>query len=311
MEDLVPEALRQTIARVHGAAGEEWLAGLPALLADCRKRWNLELDAPFAALSFNLVVPGRRSTGAEIVLKLGVPCRELETEAAALELFDGNGAVRLLDRDTAHGVLLLERVIPGRTLGALRNDREATEIAADVMRSLRRDIPANHPFPSLIDWFGAFERLRGRFRGGTGPFPSDLIEVAEHTVLDLNDSSDDRAVLHGDLHHGNILLSQADGWVAIDPKGVVGDPGYEIGALLRNGLPARASDSAVVAILRERIAVLSDELRIPKERLAAWGFCHTVLSAVWSFEDSCNPFNELRLAKLMRGMRHPHSPRSL
>ena len=88
----IPKQLRETIERVHGEAGLQWLVALPALLSECRTRWSLNLDEPFEDLSYNLVLPGRMADGTEVVLKVGVPCLELLTEAAALSLFDGEGA---------------------------------------------------------------------------------------------------------------------------------------------------------------------------------------------------------------------------
>lgn len=131
---IIPNDLRQTVERVQGAQGRTWLAVRPALLLEFRQRWALELEQAFENLSYNFVVAGRTAQGAAIVLKLGVPCRELWTEAAALELFAGNGAVRLLNQEAACGVLLLERALPGLPLGDLRDEAEATRVAATLIR---------------------------------------------------------------------------------------------------------------------------------------------------------------------------------
>src|SRR6266851_6264861 len=95
----IPTALIQRVERVHGSAGRQWLAKLPGLVSAYCTRWSLELDQPFENLSYNLVLPGRISSSlcdgiagsTQIVLKLGVPCRELATESAALALFQGVG----------------------------------------------------------------------------------------------------------------------------------------------------------------------------------------------------------------------------
>ncbi|HEX3552030.1 MAG TPA: aminoglycoside phosphotransferase family protein [Thermoanaerobaculia bacterium] len=295
----IPKAWRETVERVHGETGRQWLATLPSLVSECRARWSLELDPPFENLSFNLVFPGRTSGGTEIVLKIGVPCRELLTEASALSLFQGAGAARLLNHDAARGILLMERVEPGTPLHKLQGDPEATSTAAALMRRLWRTPPADHSFPSLAVWFRAFDRLRNRFDGGSGPFPSDLLAQAESTLAELNASSEGHVILHGDLHHDNILFSTRRGWVAIDPKGVVGDPGYEVGPFLLNRLPPGASDPVTSAILTHRLARFSDELQIQRERLAGWAFCHAVLSALWDFEDSVEWHSALRLARVL------------
>jgi streptomycin 6-kinase len=293
----IPDDLQERIERVHGAAGRAWLAQLPALLAEHCQLWALELDPPFENLSYNLVIPGRISGGAEVVLKMGVPCRELLTEAAALKLFAGQGAVRLLADDAPRGILLLERVTPGIPLYKLQADAEATRIAADLMKRLWRAAPDAHTFPPLAVWFRAFQRLRQQFDGGTGPFPSDIITRAERVFAELNATTERQVILHGDLHHENILASEKDDWLAIDPKGICGDPGYEIGTFMLNQLPSEADTR--MKMLAQRLSIFSTELQINRARLAGWAFCHAVLSALWNFEEADDWRNTIHTAQLI------------
>lgn len=295
----VPNNLKETIERVYGEKGRQWLATLPSLLVECRQRWALELGVPFDNLSYNLVIPGRTSQGAEVVLKLGVPCRELLTEASALSLFRGRGAVRLLDHDAPRGVLLIERAMPGTPIYKLQGDAEATSTAATLMQRLWQDPPAGYSFPSLAVWFQAFARLRCRFNGESGPFPPELIAKAERAFSELHTSSGRAVILHGDLHHTNILYSARSGWVAIDPKGISGDPGYEIGSFMLNQLPAGAPDTIVREVLSRRLSIFSDELQMRRERLVRWAFCHAVLSAVWDFEESSEWSGTIHLAQML------------
>ena len=295
----LPEELKEQMVRVHGAPGRRWLADLPALLEGCRRRWSLELGEPFADLSYNFVLPARDSRGAEVVLKLAVPCRELLTEAAALTLFAGRGAVRLLDHDTARGALLLERVLPGSPLYEQSDEPAATRTAARLMRRLWREPPDRHAFPSLAVWFGAFERHRNLVAGGDAPFPPELFARAERTFLELNASSARAVILHGDLHHANILSTAGGGWVAIDPKGICGDAGYEVGTFMLNRLPPAANAGALADVLRRRLLIFSEELQIERGRLARWAFCHAVLSALWDIEESADCGRVIRLARVL------------
>lgn len=298
---MIADGLRETVERVHGESGRRWLLRLPELLRESCARWSLELDQPFENLSYNLVIPGQMSDGTEIVLKLGVPCPELTTEAAALTLFDGAGAARLLDHDAPRGILLMERVTPGTSLFKLQEGREAARTAAMLMRRLwQHNPPAEHSFPSLTIWFGAFARLRHRFDGGSGPFPAELISKAEDTFAELNATSDNHIILHGDLHHANILCSEKRGWVAIDPKGIAGDRGYEVGPFMLNKLPGNSPESETLEILDERLSIFSDELQISHERLTRWAFCHAVLSAVWDFEEGAEWGDTIRLARMLK-----------
>jgi streptomycin 6-kinase len=167
------------------------------------------------------------------------------------------------------------------------------------MRRLWRTPPAEHPFPTLPVWFSTFRKLRNKFDGGSLPFPTGLVERAEQTFAALSASSGRSVLLHGDLHHANILFSSRSGWMAIDPKGIVGDPGYEVGSFMLNRLPVEASDSALTEILARRLSIFSDELHIGRERLAGWAFCHAVLSALWDFEESTEFSGTIRLAQML------------
>ena len=110
--DPIPPDFQQTILETFGPDGAAWLERLPDLIAACERRWGLQVSAPFQ-LSYNYVAAARLANGAPVVLKLGVPNPELSAEAAALRIFNGHGAVRLLDADPGEGVLLMERLVPG------------------------------------------------------------------------------------------------------------------------------------------------------------------------------------------------------
>jgi streptomycin 6-kinase len=168
---LIPGDFARAMVELHEDNGVAWMKRLPALIADCERRWSLTILPPFANLSYNYVAPAVRTDGTEAIIKLGVPNYELLTEIAALRLYDGRGIVQLLDADPDQGILLLERLTPGIPLADLTDDEQATAIAAHVMRGLWRPLPPDHPFPSVAKWAAGLERLRAHFGGGTGPFP--------------------------------------------------------------------------------------------------------------------------------------------
>lgn len=281
----IPVDFARTILELHGEAGAAWLARLPDTLAGYAHRWGLEIGPPFAPLSYHYVAPARRADGAEVVLKVGVPHRELLAEIAALQLYDGHGIALLLDADPAGGALLLERLLPGTPLADLADDAAATAIAAEVMRALWRPAPADHPFPTIADWGRGFARMRAHFGGGTGPLPSRLVAQAEELFGDLLASQAPGVLLHGDLHHWNIRAAHRRPWLALDPKGVVGEPAYEIGALLRNRLPTPWDGAAARRRTTRRLDQLAAALTLDRARLRAWGLAQAVLSAWWSLED--------------------------
>jgi len=288
---------------VEGAfpQGAEWLQSLPQLLREFEKRWKIALGPPFA-LSFNYVAPAVEASGNSVVLKAGVPTPELISEIQALRLYDGDGAVCLLDYDTEKGAMLMERLISGRSLETFSdgdNDEDVTRIAARVMRRLWRPLPADHSFATVELWASGLKRLRQRFAGETGPFPKRLVEMAERHFDELLSSSSSSVLLHGDLHHLNILKSQ-DTWKAIDPKGVAGEPSYEICALMLNPISRHSNDGR---IQRRRLEVLKEELGLDSQRMLAYAIAQSVLSAWWSFEDSATDWESaLACAQTLDGL---------
>jgi streptomycin 6-kinase len=272
---------------LHGPDGLIWVGRLPAILDACAQRWDLTLGAVLEPLTYNYLVSARRSDGTPVILKVCSPGGEFRLQEHALRHFDGRGAVRLLASDERDEVLLMERCEPGTLLHALADDGAATRIAASVMHQLWRPLPADHPFPSITDWGMGFARLRKHY-GGTGPFPAALVERAERLFADLSGSMTTPVLLHGDLHHDNILAAQR-GWLAIDPKGVAGEPAYETGALLRNPSPDLLTLPHPEVILARRIDQLCGELDLDRARVRDWGVAQAVLSAWWSVEDHGQP----------------------
>jgi len=321
--DLSPEFI-QTIKNTFGEDGKRWLESLPGLLDEASRRWGLTDIQPVSNLSYNFValvqsgasdsersrsaiVPIRPSTMPQkacgsvqerVVLKLGVPNRELSSEIAALRFYNGHGACRLLEADSEKGMLLLEHLQPGHMLSTLEDDEQATRIAGDVMSQLWRPIPENNDsFIKLKDWFDGFKRLRRRYNGGTGPLPEKLVETAEALSSDLLSENRDVTLLHGDFHHYNVLESER-GWLAIDPKGVIGSKGYEVGPLLTNPYERFLSGINPRAQTEKRIAILSEMLGMECERIRSWAICHAVLSAWWSLEDGDDWMYAIRCAEI-------------
>ena len=281
----ITDRFARRIREVHGVAGGAWLQRLPGLIADCERRWSLKVGAAFELVSYSYVATATRADGTKTVLKIGVPTNELSAEIEALRHFAGRGSVRLLDADPDWGALLLERVVPGTPLTDLADDDQATLDAAQVMRQLWHPVPPGHSFASVADWAAVLSRLRARFGGTTGPLPAVLVDRAERLFAELVASMGQPVLLHGDLHHENILAAQRQPWLAIDPKGVTGEPEYEVGALLRNPMPQLLAMPHPEHVLARRMDILAESLGFDRGRLRAWGLAQAVLAAWWSIED--------------------------
>jgi streptomycin 6-kinase len=306
---LLPESFQRNIGAAFGPAGSLWLNNLPDIINAYAQRWNLTIGQTFRDLSYNYVAPVRRKDGRQAVIKLGVPNPELNAEIEALRIYDGHGAVRLLAADPQGGALLLERLRPGAPLLSLENDSHATQVAAKVMLQLRNN-QSQEGLENLDDliplerWTVGLERLQKHYHGGTGPFPRHLIDNAAHLFSEMLASTTARVMLHGDLHHWNILSAQRQPWLAIDPKGVVGDPAFEVAAWMLNSYPDLRNWSNLKQVLSRRLDLFSDILALDRKRLHSWSLAQSVLSAWWHIEDNTAGFaHSIAVAEILFRLR--------
>ena len=228
------------------------LAALRRVADEVASEWGLELGEPFALSRYSYVAPA----GAGAVLKVASPeDDESDEEGDALELWAGNGAVRLLRRDRARKALLLERAVPGTDASALPEEA-ATAVAVDVSRRLWR--PAGAPFRSIHDhvprWLANAER-----EGRPG---SELVGLARELYAELGRRDD--VLVHGDFHHHN-LLRHGERFVAVDAKAMRGEPEYELWSFLHNPLDHRLTLDGT-----ERRLAAFEEAGLDPWRMRAW-----------------------------------------
>ena len=229
-----------------------------------------------------------------------------------LRAFDGHGVVRVHEHEP--GAVLMERLRPGNSLVEVTTDgrdEEATDILADVIKQMSVHASANSPLnlpkscPRVHDWAKGFDRY---LASGDEQVPKSLLEAGAETYLDLCASQRRPLLLHGDLQHYNVLFDADRGWLAIDPKGVIGELEYEIGAVLRN--PNERPDLFLSrSTIERRLSQFTNRLNLDYERTLRWAFAQAVLSAVWEVEDghSVDSTNSsLRLAAIIRPILAAH-----
>jgi streptomycin 6-kinase len=159
-------------------------------------------------------------------------------------------------------------------LSSVQDDEKATHIAINVMLKLWKPATSNMGLPKLSEWFTVFEAVQTRFAGTIGPLDKTLVEQAQGIVKEFFQEEYAPMLMHGDLHHFNILSSER-GWIAIDPKGVLGPAAYEFGPLLIN--PHNLSPESLARFASRRIAIITERLGFEKERILKWAFAHAVL----------------------------------
>ena len=277
----LPSHFIEKVRRFFGDRGREWLPRLPGLVTRCRDKWELREGVMCPTMSMNYIEFTTTAAGEPVALKIGVPHSELFTEMEALRLYDGRGAARLVDTDGELGAILMQHLQPGTMLWQLGNNRRETRIAASIIRELPVSAPPTHNMPVFSQWVERAFRLTRTEWDPEELMPRDLIDRAEKSFKEIEQNSTGDVVLHGDLHHENILLDDQSGWTAIDPKGVIGPHCLEAGRFLQNRLPIDGWEE----IVRERVPIISTELGYSVATLAASGLVDCVLSHCWGFEE--------------------------
>lgn len=283
------QALENNILSIYGKKGQQWLDDLPRLIANIEAAYGLSNLKPVKNLSYNYVLTGFQGSKA-VILKLGLDIDGLKREAAALMAFSGFGVVQVFSEDT--GLLLLECAVPGVSLKSYfpENDDEAINITADVIKRLHKaPIPSHHPFPHVQDWLAVLD--------SDLKIPAQTLQKARELRDQLLKTADPDILLHGDLHHDNILQNSND-WVVIDPKGVIGEPAYEVAAFIRNPMPELLNHDDAQNIIHNRITRFSELLELPSQRILDWCFVQAVLSWVWAIEDGCDTSYSQLLTKI-------------
>ncbi|WP_275786881.1 aminoglycoside phosphotransferase family protein [Bacillus sp. Cr_A10] len=297
---MYPERFEKKIIGAFGKDGKEFLYSLETTINEFLHKWNLISEGPVDNLSYNYVLKVKDQDGNPAILKLGVPNYDFKNEIRTLQTYNGKGCVKLLDADTEKGVMLLEHLLPGTMLNIVE-EQEAIKYFAKVWMEIRRPIKGNSDHPFIKNWLSAFDRYLETYSIEEGPISNDYIYLAKTFYSEISDSSKGNELLHGDLHHENILFSKAYGWIAIDPKGVIGDTYFDLISFLTNQLFDKPNPQQ---FFKDRVFSLCDEMNLDKERLLKAGFTMSTLYACWGIEDNdpewgrsftcAQWFNELR-----------------
>jgi streptomycin 6-kinase len=254
-------------------------AELKARIAERVKAWGVRAERAIATGTSALVLGTR--DGRSVVVKIAREDGDERRSGEIAAAFGGRGVVQVYEH--VDGAALLELLAPGTPLVSLvrsGRDDEATEIIASLMRRMSPDEPP--PGCATVEAWGlAFERYVAT---GDARISRDAVNLAQRVYSELAAAQREPALLHGDLHHYNVLLDERRGWVAIDPKGVVGELEYEIGAALRNPYE-RPELLASPEVIERRLGIFQDALGIDVDRARGWAFAQAVLSAIWSVED--------------------------
>ena len=254
--------------------GRVWLGRLPQILEECRERWALELEEPYAYAFASLVIPA-----GDLVLKIQFPDRESEHEADALRLWAGDGAVLLHDYDVDRRALLLERLRPGTSLKALEGDGSLDVITALLPRLWKPAAEGFRPLAEEAAWW--LEDLEAKWVRGGRPFERRLLDAGLEALRDLPPTQGPAVVLHQDLHADNVLAGEREPWLVIDPKPLVGEREFGLAPVIRGAELGHDERS-----VRHRLDRLTSELELDRERTRCWTIGQTL---AWAWDDHDRP----------------------
>jgi streptomycin 6-kinase len=264
-------------ARDAAVAEEPSSRRVPLAYTRVVETWGLTLGEPFeGGVASVLVAPALTAEGEEAVLKVQEPHRESEHEAAALELWDGDGAVRLLAHDPEEHALLLERCVPGTPLAA-RGADTALDVFAELLPRLWK--PAGAPFRPLAEeaaWW--LDSLPANWERFGRPFERRLLDAGLDALRELPATQGEQVLLHQDLHGDNVLAAQREPWLAIDPKPLAGEREFGLAPIVRS-VELGHSRSAVVGRLDRLVSALG----LDRERARGWTIAQTL---AWSFDST-------------------------
>jgi len=268
------------IRDLYGETGEAWLNDLPTHLTQLAEKWNLRFLHIMPDLTYNFVgLVEVISTGENAILKMAPGGKNIETEVRWLGCFD-EAVPKIYWYDEEYCAFLMERLEPGQSLKALvkaGDDDSATRIMCQTIRNLQSHQQKQSEFTHISELAGTLSVLKNHLDNRT-------VSKAESLFRELTADRTHDVILHGDLHHDNILSSRST-WKVIDPHGYVGDPVFEVGSMIYNPCDCFPHDQSITQIVERRLHILAEELPFDPQRIKAWAFCKTALSIAWTVED--------------------------
>lgn len=287
----IPADLTAAYAQNDDLELRAWGAMVPQLAARYFDEWGLRQDGVPGHGAVAAVFPVRRAdNGAPAVLKLQPVDDETCGEPAALRAWNGSGAVRLLRSDPVTGSMLLERLDASRSLDAVPDAEDALQILAELLARL-----VTVPAPSGLRHLGDIAanmlgRVAGAVKATARPDDRELIERCAGALREVA-GEPGRQLLHWDLHYENVLAplpgSGREPWLAIDPKPLVGDPGFDLFPALWNRWSDAVATGDVTRAVRRRFDLMTEVLGLDRTRAAAWTLGRVLQNSVWDAESGC------------------------
>ncbi|WP_431306393.1 aminoglycoside phosphotransferase family protein [Streptomyces exfoliatus] len=284
----VPEELARSQAKYNGEAGRAFVAGLPVLAEEFLGRWGLRVTGPSMHGVASLVLPVERvADGGRAALKMQLLDDESEGEPVGLRVWDGAGAVRLVEHDAGTGTMLLEWLDAARPLSSVADTREALRIVAGLLARLVA-VPAPPGLRTLGDIAAGMLADVPEAVARLGAADAAVLRDCAAAVREVAGEPGDR-LLHWDLHLANVLAAEREPWLAIDPKPLAGDPGFDLLPALTDRFDPDPAE------LLWRFDLLAEVVG-DRRRAVAWTLGRVLQNGLWDVEDGEPGLDEEQVA---------------
>jgi streptomycin 6-kinase len=270
----------------------DWMASLPGLAERFLNEWDLRTDGELMHGFAGLVLPVTQADGTPAVLKMSIVEEQTRGEADALQIWNGDGAVRLLRHDPDTWVMLLERLDNGRDLRSMPDGEAALRIICGLLRRLHAYAPPDG-LPTLAEVAAQLIADTPARAAEAGPEHGRRMRRWADATAEVATEPGDR-LLHWDLHYENTLAATREPWLAIDPKPLAGDAGFDLWPALWNRWHEAEADPD--RVVRRRLDVMVDELGLEHDRAIAWTRARMLQNAIWNVEDGEPAVDDVPLA---------------
>jgi streptomycin 6-kinase len=286
--------LKENISSAFGEHGDSWLKQLPSTIEHLIKYWHLKDLQPNERMTWSYIAKATRDDK-PVILKITCDNSAFINERHALQYFHHQGAIALTDFSTDNKALLLQQAIPGTPLKTLRSidiDNAMTQYAIVIEKLTASCMPSFHLFERMGQWCESIDYAND------SRIPPLLLAKAISLKNHLISTATQEVILHGDLHLNNII-SHEDHWLAIDPKGVIGEIPFEVAKFDFIDSIELMEPNKCVSLVSERVKILGDKLDLDTERLMNWVFVRHILAACWFIEDDLDPTPSIIMATIV------------
>ena len=273
MQPVVPFQRPPNLADLRtDPGGRAWVRDLERLVRDAAQHFDITVEFPFSKSHVSYTAPAKRADGSDAVLKVQFPHREGIHEVTALHIWDGVGAVRVLDHDESRHAFLLERCKPGTPLSEL-HCTAAIDVYCELLPRLWKATSA--PITTLTDEAqGWYDGYNAEWEREDRPVPRRWVDIALEACRDLGPSQGEMVLLHQDMHADNVLRAEREPWLAIDPKALLGEREFSVAPIVRSNELGHSRE-----LVLYRFDRLCNDLGLDRERARGWTIAQTL---AWS-----------------------------